>query len=193
MPDFRVCIQGDRNAISRFGQSARSLAQAFRDRGVAVNLGAYGQIVGIFRDAGCDIRCYGFKPDRSEYDPLRTDCFSLAVRLNDSDFGICPAEPEQAKVVAWGLRLGLLLAHSDAFVYFTGRHGTIAQTVATLAHGIASQESGEPAKKVALIGWSKRHFFALVKLFFPAGKPPTWLKTFRLEETDAVIAFLTEQ
>ena len=188
---MRIFVQGDRNATG-IEQPAAKIAGLFKEAGIRVNLGAYGQIVGIFKDAGCDIHCYGFKPGERESNPRRTNCFSLAVGLNDSDFGICPTESEQAKVVAWGLRLGLLLAHSDAFVYFDGRHGTMAQTVATIAHGIASQESGESAKKVALIGWSRRHFSALTALFFPPfATLPDWLGTFGLEETDAVVAFLT--
>ena len=180
MKDF---VQGDRDATS-IEECAKQLATTFAEKGIEVNLGAYGKLVEIFLAAGVKATCHehrGKKGSRAQGQIV--DCEQLLAGVGIS--------AEQRATAAWGLRLGLLLS-SDAFVFFPGQEGTLAHLLPAIAHA----SKGDP-KPVALLGWEGNSLFAPLKsLLFPLlcnlNHVPPWLNSFRSDQVDDVISFLQE-
>ena len=185
MPVLRLFVQGDRDAKG-MSACATQIAALLKAAGVRVTLGAYGQLVKIFIDAGCEATCHGHRSsDRGQCPPDTSfvDCSAYASRiLSIEGSGIS---------VSWGLRLGLLLATSDASLFFDGRQGTMLHAVPAIGFGVGQAEKGSPPKKVALVGWSEDHVTGLKLLFFPDGNLPSWIRTFGLNEADQIVHFLT--
>lgn len=183
---MRVFVQGDRDAKG-CQSAATEIAMRFRNAGVSVNLGAYGKLVSIFLNAGCDGLCHGYRSNDQGECPTKVkfiDCAHLAPDIPFS--GFAPSSP----AVAWGVRLGILLETSDAFLFFAGRQGTIMHAVPAIGFGVGQVEKGQPPKKVALVGWCDDHIVGVKSFFFPDGKLPAWIRTFGLDETEAVFQFL---
>ena len=174
---MRVFVQGDRDAKG-CKAVAQVIAMELRQRQVGVNLGAYGELVEIFFVAGCEVRCFGHRESRGRV-PEKvtfTDCMQVAKDLK-----------HPSREVAWGLRLGLLMEASDAFLFFAGREGTVAHLVPVLA--FASKRWREKPRKVALVGWDQDQIYALTKLMGPM---PNGVRFFGADPTPAaVVDFLT--
>lgn len=177
---MKVFVQGDRDARDS-EKAAQAIAAEFCRRSVHVNLGAYGRLVRIFLEAGCPATCYGHR-ERGEVPgevPFR-DCLALSKLLLSKEGG-------GSRELAWGIRLGILMATSDAFLFFAGREGTVAHLLPVLA--FASKRWQEKPHKIALVGWNQEQISALVKLMGPM---PNGVRFFGPDPTPAtVVDFLT--
>lgn len=182
---MKVFVQGDREA-REISFLARRLTWQLKKAGIKVNLGAYGELVKIFIEAGCVAHCHGHRKDRGNC-PLEVDYFNCHQAALD----VCRAAhlPEETLLpVAWGIRLGLLL-NSDAFVFFPGREGTLAHLFPVLAFSAKRQ-----TKPVALIGWPEEIWNPKVQKFIfpPDGRLPKWFRHFSADEIDQVVPFLSQ-
>ena len=183
-------IQGDRDlGGGSFAEAAMKIAILLNQKRWEANVGIQGDLVRIFDESG--ILCHGHiaAPLRTVHvGSIRTitDCNIIAQSL--------PREYRQGGVadpfVTWSLRLGIWASRSDAFLFFSGREGTIAHLVPILAWNRKSLAKEGRAKKVVLFGWSRDQMYALrtLGLWSPADK---WLAFHENEEM--AVEFLTKE
>ncbi|MFA6272387.1 MAG: hypothetical protein WC693_04790 [Patescibacteria group bacterium] len=192
----RVFIQGDRDPSVDLAACALEIAQLLKQRGWEANVGAYGGLVRIFEESGMRCHAHVIAPRGREVQFSErivasvTDCNQLVRSL--------PAEVrwggEADQILTWGLRLGIWMAHSDAFIFFAGREGTMAHLIPVLAWNRKVLAKEGRAKKVVLFGWLRSQINALraLGLYSPAD---TWLAfypAFRWSE-ELTVNFLTEE
>jgi hypothetical protein len=167
---MKIMVQGDRDAAG-IAELAAAIAAIVAKMKVVVNLGAYGELVKIFLDAGCKAFCHTHRgkgkiaPNVSYY-----DCELLSKTLGFAD-----------QEAAWGIRLGLML-RADAFLFFSGREGTLAHLFPALAF------AKKKGRRVALVGWPKDQEAAILALL---GGEQVWLRLFDAnDDPQLVVDFL---
>jgi hypothetical protein len=174
---MKVFVQGDRDAHG-CENASRAIALKMAKCGIEVNLGAYGKLVEIFLAAGCPAHCHGHRSgDRGK-------AFGKGASYADCTLIAKLAGYPDTREVAWGLRLGVLMANSDAFLFFSGREGTVAHLVPILAFACKLWKN----KKIALVGWEPEKISALAVLM---GRLPENVRIFGADPTpQAVVDFL---
>lgn len=153
-----IFIQGDRDAKGA-EEAARRMATVFREAGIHLLLGAYGELVKIFTDAGCAVTCHGFRANERGKCPSGVtfvDCTEISRR----ELSVVANEAGKAldfTAVAWGMRIGLLLT-ANAYCFFPGREGTLAHLFPCIAFAVKHN------KQIVFVGWQEPQLTALHNL-----------------------------
>jgi hypothetical protein len=175
----RVFFQGDRDIAGDERDSAVTIMRRLGELGWAANVGAYGELVAAICEAGVEVRCHLMDPNKSrevKADPKAeiVNCTTLAEKIGLN-----------TKEVAWGIRLGILMETSDAFIFMPGREGTRAHLDPIIAFNLKAKNP----KKIALVGWASSDLRHLAAYFHLTA--PLWLRNFSLDGLDDVIKHLT--
>jgi hypothetical protein len=180
----RVFFQGDRDIAGREREAAIEIMKRLGEQGYAANVGAYGELVAAICEAGVEVRCHLMDPNKDR--EVKTDakaeivdCVELAKQIG-----------HPTKEVAWGIRLGILMETSNAFVFMPGREGTRAHLDPVIAFNLKAKNP----KKIALIGWKEEDVKAL-HAYFHLGFGTLWIEYFRIINynypINQIIDFLT--
>ncbi|MFA6524793.1 MAG: hypothetical protein WCT33_00825 [Patescibacteria group bacterium] len=197
----RVFVQGDRDPGVDLSACALKTAQLLKQSGWEANVGAYGGLVRIFEESG--MRCHAHVMAPRGREVQFSDCIVSVTDCNQLVRSL-PANirwgGEADQILTWGLRLSVWMAHSDAFIFFAGREGTMAHLVPILAWNRKVLAKEGRAKKVVLIGWDKLQRDALYTLgliTIPEGDwasdDAEWFRTYSMYNVEGAVNFLTEE
>lgn len=168
--------------------TAQRIGQLLAAKGWEANVGSHGDLVPIMMESG--IPCHAHVAKMRE--DVDYGCLASVTGCNQLASELIPSLPttneDTEKMLAWGIRLGLWMSTSDAFLFIGGAEGTLAHLVPVLAWNRKALAKEGRAKKIVVIGWTRERIQALQMLGI-CSPSDTWLSFHSNEES--VVEFLT--
>ena len=181
----RLFIQGDRSPNPEQTIAATKIGQLLSQAGWEANVGGFGGLVRIMNELGVNCHAHVMKRPAQQED-FSDSAYKSATTTDTRAFNVPLATAgliEDNEDISWGARLSLVMARSDAFLFFAGKQGTMAHIVPALAHII----KGKSEKKLVVIGWPTEQVEALEILGLWNEK----CQAYDLDQVEATVEFLT--
>jgi len=164
------------------------IGKLLHQAGYEANVGAYGGFVKLFQESGITIHPHEMDVNRQvTYEEIEAvDCVKIANELFGRDESFIPS---MLKEIAWGIRIGLFIATSNAFLFFHGREGTLAHLFPVLAHATKGWVKNNTPRPVALVGWPPEEVAAIMKQF-NISRDSNWFAHFEINQAQKITDFL---
>ena len=171
--DKVVAIQGGRSLdqYDTIREVALFLGQSLELSQWIAALGETGGLVKTLIESGVSTIVHRFKKREGNSSQLSVDFYPTAMdAANKLEM---PNGEEGVKYLSWAMRLAALGGLPQAYIFFHGNEGTIAQLAATLAVNMKREEK----RKIILIGWQRIEITGLCTFYnFPFNEQP-WFKS----------------